>query len=442
LERAETLSKTDFDLFPYDLAQSYAANDSSAYEGGAQQIEETAEHQSGERRIYLSAKVPLLDAAGAPYGLCGVSTDITDRKEAERALQESEQRFRTLAEAVPDMLFSATSDGRLTYLSQRFKHYTNLTSDEPEGNWQVIVHADDYSAFDQQWRKSTETGSPFERQCRISKRDSNYRWFVVRALPVRDEAGRVTKWLGACTDIDRIKRIEAALRRSNEELAQFAYAAAHDLQEPMRNICNSLGLLRRLHGARLDERANELMDQSVTSARRMISMMRDLLAYSNAVSEEEEQAPRADAGKVVRQVLADLHMSMRETGAEVKIGELPTLPVQKAHLAQLLQNLIGNALKYHRPGMTPKVEISAHRDGDRWQFAVSDNGIGFDPAYAERIFGVFRRLHTREQYPGSGIGLAICARIVAHYGGRIWAESVAGMGATFRFTLPAEALSL
>lgn len=232
------------------------------------------------------------------------------------------------------------------------------------------------------------------------------------------------------------KQNEEALRRANDDLRQFAYAAAHDLQEPLRNIANSLGFIKRVQQQPLQAEVEELVQESIESAQRLIQMVKDLLAFSKVVSETDRATERIDANEVMHQVLKDLGAAISESAAQIQVGPLPFVEMENAHLQQLFQNLIGNALKYRRLDVTPFVEVSAVRQEAEWIFTVTDNGIGFDSAYAERIFGVFKRLHLRDQYPGTGIGLALCSRIVALYGGRIWAESQLGIGSNFKFTMP------
>jgi signal transduction histidine kinase len=232
------------------------------------------------------------------------------------------------------------------------------------------------------------------------------------------------------------KQNEEALRRANDDLRQFAYAAAHDLQEPLRNIANSLGLIKRVQTQPLQIEVTELVQESIDSAQRLIQMVKDLLAFSRVVNEADRAAEQVDANEVMQQVLKDLSAAISDSDAQVKVRPLPLVEMENAHLLQLFQNLVGNALKYRRTDVAPFVEISAVRQGTEWIFTVADNGIGFDPVYAERIFGVFKRLHVRDQYPGTGIGLALCSRIVSLYGGRIWAESQVGLGSNFRFTMP------
>jgi PAS domain S-box-containing protein len=255
------------------------------------------------------------------------------------------------------------------------------------------------------------------------------------------------RFVGIVQDITTRKRAEEALHRANENLRQFAYAAAHDLQEPLRNVSILLGLLKRTYqGAsesgtpayKVDPDPEQLIDQSTASAQHMVSMVRDLLAFATIGDHEQGQNNLVDADKVLERVLKSLDPSISESGAQITCGPLPKVRISATHLLQLLQNLIGNALKYRKQGQIPSIEISAVHQGAEWIFSVADNGIGFDPIYGERIFGIFKRLHQRHEYPGTGIGLAICSRIVSAYGGRIWAEGQSGTGAIFRFTLPAE----
>ena len=225
------------------------------------------------------------------------------------------------------------------------------------------------------------------------------------------------------------------LERSNAELQQFAYIASHDLQEPLRTISSYLQLLsRRYQGKPLDESADQFIEFAVDGAKRMQNLIQDLLAYSRVGTMTRDVAP-ADCAALVTEVVATLHASITEKGALVVHEGLPVVAASPDQLRQVFQNLIGNALKFS-PAV-PEVRISAQRQVGQWLFTVRDNGIGLDPAHAERIFIIFQRLHTREEYAGTGIGLALCKKIVERHGGRIWVESHPGQGAAFHFTLPA-----
>jgi signal transduction histidine kinase len=228
-----------------------------------------------------------------------------------------------------------------------------------------------------------------------------------------------------------------ALRRANADLEQFAYSASHDLREPLRMVALYSDLLRRRYQGRIDAKADEYIGFTVEGAKRMEALVADLLAYTRAVAgaEESPQTPTS-AASALDAALKNLSTAIQESGAVVHRGPLPELSMHEVHLMQLFQNLIGNAIKY-RGEHSPEILITADIDGSRWRISVHDNGIGIAPEYTDRIFGLFKRLHTTEQYSGTGIGLAICQKIVHRYGGRIWVESGGeGRGCTFRFTAP------
>ena len=225
------------------------------------------------------------------------------------------------------------------------------------------------------------------------------------------------------------------LARSNRELEQFAYVASHDLQEPLRMVSSYVSLLGRRYGGQLDERADKYIHFAVDGANRMQRLITDLLAYSRVGTRGAEMV-EIDTADVAQQALMNLEVAIRESGAEVVYADLPRVTGDSLQLGQLFQNIIGNALKFKAERRT-RVEIAAERTNDHWKFCIRDNGIGFDQRYADRIFGVFKRLHRNSDIPGTGIGLAICQRIIDRHGGRIWAESEPNNGARFFFTLPA-----
>jgi light-regulated signal transduction histidine kinase (bacteriophytochrome) len=233
----------------------------------------------------------------------------------------------------------------------------------------------------------------------------------------------------------KLQAANEALRRANEDLRQFGYAAAHDMQEPLRNVANSLGLLKHVSKQAGEGEGGRLIDNSIEGAQYMVGMVKSLLAFTQIVDDPEARRELVDANEVIQRVLKNLNLSISEAGAQITCGRLPMVRIAPSHLGQVLQNLIDNALKYRSRNRTPCITISAVRQDAEWRFSVTDNGIGFDPAYAERIFGIFKRLHKKHEYPGTGIGLALCSRIISTYGGHIWAEAQPGAGATFQFTL-------
>lgn len=228
---------------------------------------------------------------------------------------------------------------------------------------------------------------------------------------------------------------EEALQRANRDLEQFAYSASHDLQEPLRMVSIYSQLLSSRYKDQLDADAQSFLAHMETGAKRMTTLIRDLLEYTQIVQSPEEQPPTLDANSVLHQALSNLKQSIDENQAQITSQPLPTLAIGQVHLLQLFQNLIGNALKYRGPN-TPHISISSYQSGGSPVVCVSDNGIGIDSQYHSKVFGLFKRLHHAGQYEGTGIGLALCQRIVERYGGRIWVESAGlGHGATFCFTL-------
>ncbi|HEY0157261.1 MAG TPA: ATP-binding protein [Thermoanaerobaculia bacterium] len=237
---------------------------------------------------------------------------------------------------------------------------------------------------------------------------------------------------------EALARKTADLERSNQELEQFAYVASHDLQEPLRMVASYTQLLEHRYGDKLDDDAREFIGYAVDGARRMQGLINDLLSYSRVGTRGKAVAP-LDSHAALGRAIANLRLLIAETGALVTNDDLPMVMADESQFAQLFQNLIGNGIKFRRPGVAPRIHVTARPEREQWVFSVSDNGIGIDPQFHSRIFALFQRLHAREEYPGTGIGLAICKRIVERHGGNIWVESEPGRGATFFFSVPSTA---
>ena len=274
-----------------------------------------------------------------------------------------------------------------------------------------------------------------------------YRFSVLYARE-RDEVEKEIRFLNSTLEVrvsertaeleERTSQLEARsteLQRSNADLSQFAYVASHDLQEPLRMVGSYMGLLARRYQGKLDETAEKYMAFAIDGANRMQALIQDLLLYSRAGTQPLEKKP-ISTQDVVARALENLGVAVRESSATVRYANLPVVAADELKLTQVFQNLIGNALKFRKPGVAAHVEVTAKRAGHEWVFAVVDNGIGFDPKYCDRIFEVFQRLHGVGKFAGNGIGLAIARRIVEHHGGRLWAESQVGIGSSFFFTLP------
>ena len=267
--------------------------------------------------------------------------------------------------------------------------------------------------------------------------------YRVQAVPLHDEQGRLIGGLSVSRDVTELRDQERAmdartaeLERSNAELAQFAYVASHDLSEPLRMVSSYLQLLRRRYQGRLDEDADAFIDYAVEGANRMRALIEDLLAYSRA-GRSERPTETVNTARVVGEVAATLRALADDEPPEIEWHDLPTVEGDPQQLVQLFQNLLGNAVKFVTAGVRPHVVVSAERDGGAWRFSIEDNGIGIEPRHMERVFGMFQRLHTRDEFEGTGIGLAIARKVVERHGGRISAAARESGGTCFSFTLPA-----
>ena len=233
-----------------------------------------------------------------------------------------------------------------------------------------------------------------------------------------------------------IRSRQEALLQANADLEQFAHSASHDLREPLRSMSLYSDLLVRTYAGSLDERGIQFLNLIQTGARRMSALLDDLLSYAHASSIPEGAVEPIDAMRPLRWALDNLSGAIQQSEAKITIGQMPAVRMRESHLSQVFQNLIGNAIKYRRPDQQVEIQLSARRADAEWIFGIADNGIGVPPAYKETIFGIFKRLHSNSEYSGSGMGLAICKRIVERYRGRIWVESELGRGANFFFSIP------
>ena len=279
---------------------------------------------------------------------------------------------------------------------------------------------------------------------RIKNRDGEIKWIweILQELPANSRIpGETGKVQGIIRDITERKMAEEILKlkleelaRSNAELEQFAYVSSHDLQEPLRMISSYLQLLQRRYQGKLDDKADKYIYFAVDGAARMQTLINDLLEFSRVATRAKEPEP-TDSEFILNQTLSNLELYIRQNNASVSHDPLPEVIADSTQLAQVFQNLIINGIKFNS-GARPRIHISSERKAKEWIFSVKDNGIGIDPQYAEKIFEVFKRLHNKEKYPGTGIGLAICKKIIELHGGRIWVESELDKGTIFYFTLP------
>lgn len=368
------------------------------------------------------------------------------------------RRFGTMVEAAPTAIAVVDRDGKVVLVNSELEKLFGYGRVELCG--QVVdllvperfrpqhpAHRDGYFAnpvarrmgTDRQLFARRKDGSEFPVELGLNSIETEEGRFVLSTIVDMTERNLLVesqRLLNAALQERTAALAESneALAKSNVELQQFAYIASHDLQAPLRGIAGFAQFLQQDYHGKLDDTADEYIGHIVEGTQRMQRLINDLLTYSRIGSKIRALVP-TNLADVFDDALLLLESEIEETGGEVTRGELPTVTGDSGLLSQLLQNLIGNALKYHgdRP---PRVHVTAERSGNEWTVAVRDNGIGIDAKHYERIFEIFRRLHTQEQYPGTGIGLAVCRRIVLRLGGRIWVESEVGCGSTFRFTLP------
>jgi chemotaxis family two-component system sensor kinase Cph1 len=310
----------------------------------------------------------------------------------------------------------------------------------------MFIHQEDQDIHYWHRKQLFETGTPQVYDLRMLKKDAAPFWARLEATRAQDADG-THLCRAILSDITERKCAEEALvkksddlARSNADLAQFAYVASHDLQEPLRTITRFTQLLEKRYKGKLDQDADEFIGFIVSGTKRMHQIINDLLTYSRLNTRKEPLAPMK-LEDALQRAMQNLSYVLEESGGGVRYDEMPTIVADESQMTQLFQNIIGNAMKFHGEE-APQVEISAARKGNDWIFSVRDNGIGIDPKYKDRIFEIFQRLHTNEEYPGTGIGLAIAKKIVERHEGRIWMESEPGKGTTINFTLPVDAKNL
>ena len=403
------------------------------------------EYNGMDGRVIDTYDFPFIDVDGSPM-ILKMGIDITEPRKAVEALRFSNIYNRSLIEASLDPLVTIGHDGKITDVNTSTEFVTGYSRDELIGTDFTNYFMDPEKAK-KGYQEVFKEGFVSDYALGIKHRDGSITPVLYNASTFQDEFGEIIGVFAAARDVTELKKVEKLLKlrleeltRSNEELEQFAYVSSHDLQEPLRMITSYLQLLQRRYQGQLDDKADKYIHFAVDGASRMQNLINDLLEYSR-VTRSVREPKTTNCEFILNQALANLKLMIKDNKVTISHDPLPDVMADSTQLIQVFQNMILNGIKF-RSEEAPKIHIAAEKKASEWVFSVQDNGIGIDPKYSERIFEIFKRLHKREDYNGTGIGLAICKKIVERHGGRIWVESELGKGSTFYFTLPADSLKV
>ena len=371
-------------------------------------------------------------------------------------LRASEQQYKTLTDSLPIMIFSTALDGKIIYANQWMNDYTGQTISEINlSKWEQILHPEDFNSV---WENFDETFSvtdvPVTRERRVrDAKTGEYRWHEAISIAIKEEDGSIKQWNTFMADIHARKMVEDTLKdnqqlkavhaeleekidqlnHSNRQLEQFAYVTSHDLQEPLRKIGFYSDLLKSKYGETIPEEGKIFFENLINATKRMKLLIQDILAYSTL---RNENFITVDLNQVAEETVHDLEIGIREKNVDISVGPLPSVEGNMRQLKQLFENLISNSIKYAQPDVLPIIRITAKTDNENVVISFADNGIGFEEKYIHKMFDLFQRLHTKDKYSGTGIGLAICKKIVDMHSGSVYAKGSPGHGATFMITLP------
>ena len=399
---------------------------------------------------------PWLLADGSIGGIIIFSEDITLRKKAEAAMLESEERFRTMANSMSQLAWIARADGFIFWYNLRWYEYTGTTPEQMEGwGWQSVHNPAVLPQVMERWQAAIGSGQPFDMEFPLRGSDGQFRNFLTRGQPMKDSAGRVVQWFGTNTDVDELKQAKekvqllnsqleqrvvertAQLEAANQELEAFSYSVSHDLRAPLRAVNGFAGIVLDDYGAQLPEEGRGYLQRVRNGSQQMGRLIDDLLAFSRLSRLSLKRQPM-DCTRIVEETWEELKPQREGRQVELRLGELPTCSGDPVLVKQIWVNLLSNAIKYTRDRTPAVVEVGCVKKNVRHVYFVRDNGVGFDMQYANKLFGVFQRLHRADEFEGTGVGLAIVQRIVHRHGGQVWAEAKVDGGATFSFTLETE----
>ena len=482
--KEELQNKSIFEGLPEAKDQGFEQLLTAVYTTGerfsAQGVPVNLPRKGGLETVYINLLYEAFrEADGTISGVIAVATDVTEQVLSRMKIEESYKDFQFVTDFVPQIIWVTRPDGYHYYYNKQWYDYTGLTFGETEGEgWKNVFHSDDQERASKQWQHSLSTGDPYEIEYRCRRYDGKYRWVLGRALPLKDETGNILKWFGTCTDIHEqktaIQKVEALvdertkelalanetlqstnkeLQRSNQNLQEFAYAASHDLKEPIRKMQVFGDRIKESLGEGISERERFYFERMEAAGIRMGALIDNLLSFSQVSMEHDKIEEEVDLSEILDVVLDDLEIEIQDQHATIEREKLCVIKGHQRQLQQAIQNLVANALKYSKPDDVPRVQIKCNEEigrnvpltlpekdldrGFHW-ITIQDNGIGFEQEYAETIFNVFTRLHTSSTYKGTGIGLSIVRKVIENHQGYIWANSEPGEGATFNVLLPVE----
>jgi two-component system, chemotaxis family, sensor kinase Cph1 len=422
---------------PSESTRSSAAN-------SEQPLRERAEAIAGERAGEIPEELEQLTPEGTRRALhelrvhqIELEMQNEELRRTQEELEVSRARYFDLYDLAPVGYFTISEQGLILEANLTAAKLLGVTrSALVKQPLSRFILPDDQDIHYQHRNQLLKTGNPQAWELRLLKMGESPFWVRVEATLAQDADG-ATVCRAVVSDISKAKRLERALKATNAELEQFAYALTHDLQEPLRMVLNFSQLLAREHKGKLGEDADNTISFIVDGALRLNALVKDLLNYWRITDKDGDRLSSVDCNHALSQALLSLQTAIQKSSATITSDPLPTVAAKEVMLTQLFQNLISNSIKY-RSEAPPAIHIAAAETAAGWLFSVKDNGIGIDPANAERVFGMFKRLHGKE-IPGTGIGLALCRKVVERQGGRVWVESQAGQGAVFKFTIPNEA---
>jgi PAS domain S-box-containing protein len=436
--REQLYGKTDTEVFPPEIAAQFRENDKRALDtGSGLETVETLRHSDGLVHHSIVSKFPIFDKTGGAALIGGIAIDITERKMTELALQESETRFRMMANATPSLIWTADPNGAITFLSDRWFEYSGMTREQELNIRSSILHPDDAERRRQVWEKALRDGTPYETEVRMRRHDGEYRWFISRAAPFRDEQGAIKGWFGSTTDIHDRKLAEQALQEADRRKDRFLATLAHELRNPLAPIRNSLHILRMGVSDGTTEQVHEMMERQVNH---MVRLVDDLLEVSRITRGQIElrKAP-LDLAVVIQNAVETSRPLIEAAGHSLEIS-LPSEPIlliaDAVRLAQVFSNLLNNAAKYTEH--QGHIRLGVTREKNMVVVSVRDNGIGIGADMLPHIFDMFSRTNRGAHSGGGlGIGLTLARSLVQMHGGRIEARSEgAGRGSEFIVRLP------